>query len=119
MWHTAPTVSGEFRFPHLVRVAILVLALITEPKRGGFGAAVAAFPIALLVWYLVGRIGTFGFFWTEAGAAGSWGDPALIGAWAVHFFGALGMVVICMWLLRPLTRWQVHPPDLADSPHSR
>ncbi|MER6790491.1 hypothetical protein [Amycolatopsis mediterranei] len=90
-----------------------------EPKRGGFGAAVAAFPIALLVWYLVGRIGTFGFFWTEAGAAGSWGGPSLIGAWAVHFFGALGMVVICMWLLRPLIRWQVQTPDLADSPHSR
>ncbi len=90
-----------------------------EPKRGGFLAAVAAFPVALLIWYLVGRIATFGFFWTEEGAAGSWGGPSLIGAWAVHFFGALGMTVIAMWVLRPLTRWQVRTPDLVDSPHSR
>ncbi|GLY36369.1 hypothetical protein Amsp01_023930 [Amycolatopsis sp. NBRC 101858] len=75
-----------------------------EPRRGGFLASVAAFPIALLVWYLVGRIATFGFFWTEAGAAGSWGGPSLIGAWVVHFFCALGMAVVGMWLLRPLTR---------------
>jgi hypothetical protein len=79
-----------------------------EPRGGAaFFAALAAFPLALLIWYLVGRIATFGFFWTEAGAAGSWGGPSLIGAWAVHFFDALGMSVVAMWLLRPLTRWQV------------
>ncbi|WP_410667095.1 hypothetical protein [Amycolatopsis sp. cmx-4-68] len=77
---------------------------------GAFFAAVAAFPLTLLIWYLVGRIATFGFFWTEAGAAGSWGGPSLIGAWAVHFFGALGMAVVAMWLLRPLTRRQVRQP---------
>ena len=85
-----------------------------EPPRGGFLASVAAFPIALLVWYLVGRIATFGFFWTEAGAAGSWGGPSLVGAWVVHFFCALGMAVVCMGVLRPLTR----TPDLVNSSHA-
>ncbi|MDX3194186.1 hypothetical protein PV458_37820 [Streptomyces sp. MN03-5084-2B] len=93
--------------------------LDAEPRGGyAFFAALAAFPLALLIWYLVGRIATFGFFWTEAGAAGSWGGPSLIGAWAVHFFGALGMSVVVMWVLRPLTRWQVRAPDLVDSSHS-
>jgi hypothetical protein len=36
----------------------------------------------------------------------------------VHFFGALGMSVVCMWVLRPLTRWQVRAPDLVDSSYS-
>ena len=90
-----------------------------EPGPGGFGAAVVAFPVGLLVWYLVGRIGTFGFFWTEAGAAGSWGGPSLLGAWVVHFFCALGMAVVCMGVLRPLTRWQVRSSDLVDSSHRR
>src|SRR5205085_738990 len=72
-----------------------------EPLPGGLLAGVASFPVALLVWYLVGRIATFGFFWTEDGAAGSWGGPSLLGAWIVHFFCALGMVVVCLWLLRP------------------
>lgn len=89
----------------------------TEPRTGGFLAGVAAFPVALLVWYLVGRITTFGFFWTEAGAAGSWGGPSLIGAWTVHFFVALGMSVVCMWLLRPLTRRQVRTVDQVDYSH--
>ncbi|HEY3464132.1 MAG TPA: hypothetical protein VGL47_03320 [Amycolatopsis sp.] len=90
-----------------------------EAKPGGFPAAVAAFPVALLVWYLVARIATFGFFWTEAGAAGSWGGPSLLGAWVVHFFAALGMAVMAMWVLRPLTRWQVRTPDLVNSSHGR
>jgi hypothetical protein len=87
----------------------LARRLLGAEPRGGpaFFAALAAFPLALLIWFLVWRITTFGFFWTEAGAAGSWGGPSLIGAWAVHFFGALGMSVVAMWLLRPLTRWQV------------
>jgi hypothetical protein len=88
-----------------------------EPGGGrAFPAAVAAFPVALLIWYLVGRIATFGFFWGEDGAAGSWGGPSLIGAWTVHFFVALGMAVVGMGLLRPLTRWQVRPPGLVESP---
>ncbi|MFD9889593.1 hypothetical protein ACFWY9_09640 [Amycolatopsis sp. NPDC059027] len=70
------------------------------------GLGIPAFLIATLVWYLVGRIATFGFFWTEAGAAGSWGGPSLLGAWVVHFFAALGMVLVCLWLLRPLTTGQ-------------
>ncbi|WIV59614.1 hypothetical protein [Amycolatopsis nalaikhensis] len=90
-----------------------------EAKPGGFPAAVAAFPVALLVWYLVARIATFGFFWTEAGAAGSWGGPSLLGAWVVHFFVALGMAVMAMWVLRPLTRWQVRTSDLVNSSHGR
>ena len=92
----------------------LALRWLGAEPRGGRAsfAAVPAFPLALLIWYLVGRITTFGFFWTEAGAAGSWGGPSLVGAWAVHFFGALGMTVVAMWALRPLTRWQVHPPEL-------
>ncbi|WP_244211224.1 hypothetical protein [Amycolatopsis kentuckyensis] len=93
--------------------------LDAEPRAGGFLAAVAAFPVALLIWYLVGRIATFGFFWTEEGAAGSWGGPSLIGAWAVHFFAALGMAVVAMWVLRPLIRRQVRAPDLVDSSHGR
>ncbi|WP_370969736.1 hypothetical protein [Amycolatopsis sp. cg9] len=88
-----------------------------EPKPGAPLADAAAFPVGLLVWYLVGRIATFGFFWTEDGAAGSWGGPSLLGAWVVHFFCALGVVVVCTWLLRPLTRWQVRSPDLVDSSH--
>ncbi|UOX87267.1 hypothetical protein MUY14_36945 [Amycolatopsis sp. FBCC-B4732] len=88
-----------------------------EPRPGGLLAAAASFPVALLVWYLVGRIATFGFFWTEDGAAGSWGGPSLLGAWIVHFFCALGMAVVCLGLLRPLTRWQVRSPDLVDSSH--
>jgi hypothetical protein len=92
--------------------------LDAEPRGGkAFLACLAGFPLGLLIWYLVGRITTFGFFWTEEGAAGSWGGPSLIGAWTVHFFGALGMAVVCMWVLRPLTRWQVRPADLADSAH--
>lgn len=78
-----------------------------EPRPGALAASAAAFPLALLVWYLVARIATFGFFWTDEGAAGSWGGPSLAGAWIVHFFCALGMAVPCMWLLRPLTRRQV------------
>ncbi|MBE8521214.1 hypothetical protein ILP97_27650 [Amycolatopsis sp. H6(2020)] len=65
------------------------------------------------------RTESFGFFWTEEGAAGSWGGPSLIGAWAVHFFGAHGMAVVAMWVLRPLIRWQVRTPDLVDSSHGR
>jgi hypothetical protein len=88
-----------------------------EPGGGhAFLAAAAAFPVALLVWYLIGRVATYGFFWTEAGAAGAWGGPSLIGAWVVHFFVALGMTVVCTWLLRPLTRWQVRLPGLVASP---
>ncbi|MEU8630984.1 hypothetical protein AB0C38_02370 [Amycolatopsis sp. NPDC048633] len=102
-----------------VRRRLALRWLGAEPRGGGFLACVAAFPLALLVWYLVGRIGTFGFFWTEAGAAGSWGGPSLIGAWAVHFFVALGMAVVCMWVLRPLVRRQVRRPDLVDSPYGR
>lgn len=88
-----------------------------EPRRGGAGASAAAFPVALLVWYLVGRIATYGLFWSDADAAGSWGGPSLAGAWIVHFFCALGMAVPCMWLLRPLTRRQTPDPDQVDSSH--
>ncbi|MEU0530539.1 hypothetical protein [Amycolatopsis tolypomycina] len=91
-----------------------------EPRGGrALAGAFAAFPVALLVWYLVGRIATFGFFWTADDAAGSWGGPSLIGAWTVHFFVALGMTVAAMWLLRPLVRWQLRVPEPADSSHSQ
>jgi hypothetical protein len=75
------------------------------PRRplASAGLALLAWPFALLIWYLVGRVATYGLLWDEATAGASWGGPSLIGAWIVHFFCALGMAVPVMWLLRPLT----------------
>jgi hypothetical protein len=75
------------------------------------------FLISLLVWYLVGRIVTYGLFWDPASANESWGGPSLTGAWIVHTFCALGMAVVCFWLLGPLTHRQA--VFLVRSPRTR
>lgn len=100
-----------------VRRRLALRWLGAEPRHGALPASAAAFPVALLIWYLVGRIATYEIFWDDATAGESWGGPSLAGAWIVHFFCALGMTVVCMWLLRPLTRWQVQRPELANSSH--
>ncbi|HEY2062955.1 MAG TPA: hypothetical protein VGH57_31590 [Amycolatopsis sp.] len=90
-------------------VARLVGTTVREgPPRhlASAGLALLAWPFAVLIWLLVWRIATYGLFWDEATAGASWGGPSLTGAWIVHFFCALGMVVPAMWLLRPLTAAQ-------------
>ncbi|MET0236171.1 MAG: hypothetical protein ABW224_16115 [Kibdelosporangium sp.] len=57
--------------------------------------------LSLLVFYLAGRIATYGMFFT--GGADAWGGPTLAGAWFVHALIAAAMVVFVMWLLIPLT----------------
>ncbi|KZB84925.1 hypothetical protein [Amycolatopsis regifaucium] len=71
-----------------------------------FGPSVLAFLLALLLFYLVGRIATYGLFWTGSDPEGTWGGPTPAGAWIVHFFVALGMAVPIFLALRPLTRLQ-------------
>ncbi|WP_410661307.1 hypothetical protein [Amycolatopsis sp. lyj-112] len=71
-----------------------------------FGPSAVAFLLALLLFYLVGRIATYGLFWSGSGPEGTWGGPTLVGAWIVHFFVALGMAVPIFLALRPLTRLQ-------------
>lgn len=71
-----------------------------------FGPSAVAFLLALLLFYLVGRIATYGLFWSGSDPEGTWGGPTLVGAWIVHFFVALGMAVPIFFALRPLTRLQ-------------
>lgn len=71
-----------------------------------FGPSVVAFLLAALLLYLVGRIATYGIFWSGSDPEGTWGGPTLVGAWIVHFFVALGMAVPIFLALRPLTRLQ-------------
>jgi hypothetical protein len=71
-----------------------------------FGPSVVAFLLALLLFYLVGRIATYGLFWTGSDPEGTWGGPTLAGAWIVHFLIAAGMAVPVFLALRPLTRLQ-------------
>ncbi|WP_181776653.1 hypothetical protein [Amycolatopsis pittospori] len=71
-----------------------------------FGPSAVAFLLALLLLYLVGRIATYGLFWSGSDPEGTWGGPTLVGAWIVHFFVALGMAVPIFLALRPLTRLQ-------------
>ncbi|SDX31497.1 hypothetical protein SAMN05421504_1021005 [Amycolatopsis xylanica] len=68
--------------------------------------SLVTFFLAVLIWYLVGRIATYGIFWDQSTGDVSWGGPSLLGAWVVHFFAALGMAVVCSAVLRPLTRLQ-------------
>ncbi|MFI5607704.1 hypothetical protein [Amycolatopsis sp. NPDC051903] len=70
------------------------------------GVSVVALPLSLLVAFLGWRIATYGLFWDPATAGESWGGPSLAGAWLVHFFCALGLTVVAMWVLRPLTDLQ-------------
>ncbi|RSN49107.1 hypothetical protein DMC64_00475 [Amycolatopsis sp. WAC 04197] len=71
-----------------------------------FGPSAAAFLLALLLFYLVGRIATYGLFWTGSDPEGTWGGPTLAGAWIVHFLVAAGMAIPIFLALRPLTRLQ-------------
>ncbi|WP_410662763.1 hypothetical protein [Amycolatopsis sp. lyj-84] len=71
-----------------------------------FGPSAVAFLLALLLFYLAGRIATYGLFWSGSDPEGTWGGPTLVGAWIVHFFVALGMAVPIFLALRPLTRLQ-------------
>ncbi|OZM72703.1 hypothetical protein CFN78_13840 [Amycolatopsis antarctica] len=77
-------------------------------RRPRYGRAilvsVPAFALALLAWYLLARIATYGVTWTDDDAATSWGGPTLTGAWIVHALCALGMAVPIFAALAPLTR---------------
>ncbi|MDT8910476.1 hypothetical protein [Amycolatopsis sp. PS_44_ISF1] len=88
-----------------------------RPLAAG-GLALLAWPFAVLTWFLVWRIATYGLFWDPAGAGSSWGGPSLIGAWIVHFFCALGMAVPAMWLLRPLTTAQAAAASMGETRRS-
>jgi hypothetical protein len=100
----------------------LLLALAPVPGRRRLAArfgfepnrwSVAAFPLALLVVYLVWaawlyplRPDAIGAIWHPFTADhrfdGAWGGPTLVGAWFVHAMAALGMQVICMAVIRRL-----------------
>ncbi|OXM43010.1 hypothetical protein [Amycolatopsis alba] len=71
-----------------------------------FGPSAVAFLLAFLLLYLVGRIATYGLFWSGDDPEGTWGGPTLAGAWIVHFFVAAGMSVPIFLALRPLTALQ-------------
>jgi hypothetical protein len=96
------------RFQRRLAARLVGTTVRERPARplAAAGLALLAWPFAVLIWFLVWRIATYGLFWDEATAGASWGGPSLIGAWIVHFFCALGMVVPAMWLLRPLTAAQ-------------
>lgn len=92
---------------------LLAERLLGVPPREGTprylaatGVSVVAIPFSLLIGFLVWRIATYGLFWDPSTADESWGGPSLVGAWLVHFWCALGMVVVAMWVLRPLTDLQ-------------
>nr|WP_042197234.1 hypothetical protein [Kibdelosporangium sp. MJ126-NF4] len=57
--------------------------------------------LSVFVFYLVGRIATYGVFFTDG--AGAWGGPTLIGAWIVHLLVAIPMAAAAMLLLIPVT----------------
>jgi len=77
----------------------------TRPRfAAAFGLSLVAFLLALLLFYLVGRIVTYGFFWTGSDPEGTWGGPTLAGAWIVHFLVALGMAIPIFLALRSITR---------------
>lgn len=99
----------------------LAYALLPSPRladrlglarRSPF-AAVVAFPLAVLVVYLVwsgwlyplrpDTIGALGHpFTADPHLAGAWGGPTLVGAWFVHAMAALGMQVVCLAVIRRL-----------------
>ncbi|WP_173125629.1 hypothetical protein [Kibdelosporangium persicum] len=62
-----------------------------------------SFLLSLVVWYLIGRIATYGVFWREGDEAGAWGGPTLAGAWITHALIAAALVAVVMWLLVPIT----------------
>jgi hypothetical protein len=64
---------------------------------GGFVSVL----LSLFVFYMVGRIATYGVFFTDG--ADAWGGPTLAGAWFVHALVAAPMVACAMWLLVPVT----------------
>lgn len=66
-------------------------------------AAFVSVLLSLLVFYLIGRITTYGAFWVEGHEAGAWGGPTLLGAWVTHALLAVPAIAAIMWLLVPLT----------------
>jgi hypothetical protein len=82
------------------------------PRRSPW-AAFAAFPLAVLVVFLVwsgwlyplrpDTIGALGHpFTADPLLSGAWGGPTLVGAWAVHAMAALGIQVVCLAMIRRL-----------------
>jgi hypothetical protein len=59
--------------------------------------------LSLLVFYLIGRISTYGVFWNEGHESGAWGGPTLAGAWFTHALIAAPVVALIVWALVPLT----------------
>ncbi len=63
-------------------------ALVSQrrQKRRALGLLVSIpiFALSVLIWYLVARIATYGFFWDSGNPDTSWGGPTLAGAWIVH-----------------------------------
>lgn len=59
--------------------------------------------LSMMIFYLIGRIATYGVFWREGHEAGAWGGPTLAGAWTVHALIAAAAVAVAMWLLVPIT----------------
>jgi hypothetical protein len=98
-------------------LAYALLPTRRTAARFGFAwrpAALAAFPVAVLVVFLMwsgwlyplrpDTVGAVGHPVTaDPALAGAWGGPTLLGAWAVHALVALGMQVICMAMIRRLT----------------
>ena len=90
-------------------------------------AGFLSFLLSLLVFYVIGRIATYGVFWREGNEAGAWGGPTLVGAWVVHALIAAAMVAVVMWLLVPITTLIIrglprtpksapdHPAECVDS----
>lgn len=70
----------------------------------GLLVSIPLFLTSLLVWYLVGRIATYGLFWEGGPDNDAWGGPTLLGAWVVHGLIAFALVVLAMWLIAPLSR---------------
>ena len=105
---------------HTTNHLLLALALVpgrrrlatrlgVEPRRW----SVAAFPLAVLVVFLVwsgwlyplrpDTLGALGHpFTADPLLHGAWGGPTLVGAWFVHVMVALGMQVVCMAMIRRL-----------------
>jgi hypothetical protein len=99
----------------------LAYALLPHPRlaarlglapRSGW-AAVAAFPFAVFVVYLVWSGWLYPLrpdtvsaldhpFTADPLLSGAWGGPTLVGAWFVHAMVALGLQVVCMAVIRRL-----------------
>lgn len=77
----------------------------------------------LLVWafiaFLVVRIATYGMFWDDSDAEGSWGGPTLAGAWIVHALIAAAATAVLLVLVALLRRARRSLRRSAARPSSR